>query len=83
MRYIVTSHGSDGHKPAFAAVDMPTSKKEVSLEDALARAVELLSKNEPNVAIQDGNGKSISGDDLVACRNGLKNLTPDLRAVPK
>ena len=50
------------------------------LEGALARAQNLLFDGQPNVTIQDGNGRSISGNDLVACCNGEKILTPDLRA---
>jgi hypothetical protein len=33
------------------------------------------------VAIHDGNGNQISGDDLIACYLGAMKLTPDLRAV--
>jgi hypothetical protein len=34
-----------------------------------------------NVAIQDGNGKNISGADLIACCKREKTLTSDLRAI--
>jgi hypothetical protein len=50
------------------------------LGGALAYARQLLLDGKPNVTIQDGNGHGISGDDLIACCNGEKTLTPDLRA---
>jgi hypothetical protein len=50
------------------------------LDTALAYARELLAAGMPNVAISDGAGKNISGDELVECCNGEKSLTADLRA---
>jgi hypothetical protein len=50
------------------------------LESALAHAQNLLFDGKANVTIQDGDGRSISGNDLAACCNGEKTLTPDLRA---
>jgi len=52
-----------------------------SLEAALEYAGQLISDNFANVAIHDGMGNQISGDDLIACYLGVKKLTPDLRAV--
>jgi hypothetical protein len=49
------------------------------LERALAHARRLLSEGKPNVAIHDGDGRSISGADLIACCEGKKTLTPHLR----
>ncbi len=72
MTYIVT-HGGLHHGPVGLDPGL-------TLEQALAMAGHLLWERKPNVAIQDGNGRSISGDDLVACCKGEKNLTPDLRA---
>lgn len=50
------------------------------LEGALAHAHNLIFDGASNVAIRDGNGHCITGDDLVACCNGAKTLTPDLQA---
>ena len=76
MAYLVT-HGRGGG-PAAIDIGHP---KQFDLNNALLQACRLLSQRLPNVAIQDGNGRSISGDDLVACCKGEKTLTPDLRAV--
>jgi len=82
MPYYVTSHGTDTDgRRAPAAIDVGTSKQPLSLEDALAHACKLLSQNVPNVAISDGNGTSISGDELAACCSEQKTLTTDLQAV--
>jgi hypothetical protein len=40
-----------------------------------------LSEQQEHVTIQDGTGKSISGDDLAARCRGEKTLSPDLRAI--
>jgi hypothetical protein len=69
MTYTVT-HGSGA-----TALDIG-----FDLESALAHAQNLLFDGQPNVTIQDGHGHSISGPDLVACCNGEKTLTLDLRA---
>jgi hypothetical protein len=70
MAYIVT------HGAGPTALDTG-----FDLKGALAHAHQLLSDGNLNVAIQDGNGHSISGNDLVACCNGEKTLSPDLRAI--
>ena len=75
MPYLVTHDSSDraaihiGHGGGF------------DLQQALAHACRLLSEGESGVAIQDGTGRSISGDDLLACCKGEKTLTPDLAAI--
>lgn len=74
MTYIVTH---DTSHPAALDLGNP---KGFDMQGALAHARQLLSEGEPNVAIQDGNGHRISGDDLVACCNGDKTMSPDLRA---
>jgi hypothetical protein len=76
MAYIV-SHGgtTDGIRPGPAGLDPG-----LNLEQALAVARNLLAEGKPNVAIIDGNGRQISGADLIACCKGEKTLTPDLRA---
>jgi hypothetical protein len=52
-----------------------------TLEAALERAGQLVSDNYANVAIHDGKGNRISGDDLLACYLGVMKMTSDLRAV--
>ena len=69
MSYAVTY----GAKPTVD--EMPT------LEAALEHAGQLVSDNYANVAIEDGRGNEISGDDLIACYLGVMKLTPDLRAI--
>jgi hypothetical protein len=76
MTYIVT-HGT-GHGPQPIDVGNPQS---FDLDSALAHACRLLSEGLPNVAIQDGGGRSISGQDLLACCKGEKKLTADLLAT--
>src|ERR1700761_8740154 len=78
--YFVTFGGSADNKPAPAAIDIRPQGFELS--EALAHACRLLSEKKEHVTIQDGTGKSISGDYLVACCRGDKLLSPDLRAVP-
>jgi hypothetical protein len=48
------------------------------LENALTHALNLIRAGHQDVAIQDGTGKSVSGDLLMACCRGEKELTPDL-----
>ena len=54
-----------------------------TLEAALERAGALLSDNYANVAIHDGRGNQISGDNLLACYLGVMKLTPDLKKIYK
>jgi hypothetical protein len=77
MAYTVT-HGPLVERGPIA-IDSGTGSG-FDLERALAHAQRLLSEGKPNVTIQDGSGQSISGADLIACCEGKKNLTPDLRA---
>jgi len=74
MAYIVT------HGTVPAAIDTGRGPG-FTLEQALAHACQMLLEGRPNVAVQDGNGRSISGADLVACCKSEKTLTADLRAV--
>lgn len=68
-------------KPAPIAIDQPASGMPFDLEGALNHARQLLLEGKPDVAIYDGDGRSISGNDLVACCNGARKLTADLRAI--
>jgi|HubBroStandDraft_4_1064222.scaffolds.fasta_scaffold323429_1 hypothetical protein len=77
MAYIVTH--TNPH-PGPAGIDIRPGGG-FSLDGALAHACRLLSEGLPDVAIQDGAGNSIRGDDLIACCRGEKKLTADLRAV--
>ena len=78
MRYIVTSGAAA--KRAAAAID-EAAEQSFELADALAHAYRLIDEGLPNVAITDGGGRSISGDELLACCRGDKEITTDLRAV--
>ena len=77
MSYILT-HGSG---PGPAPIDTG-NPRDFDLDGALAHAHELLAAGTENVAITDGAGHSISGNDLIACCNGDMTLTTDLRAIP-
>jgi hypothetical protein len=48
------------------------------LDNALTHAINLFRAGHQEIAIQDGTGKSLSGDLLMACFRGEKELTPDL-----
>jgi hypothetical protein len=61
--------------------DPPTVEEIPTLEAALERAGQLVSENYFRVAISDGKGNEITGDDLLACYLGVMSLTSDLRAV--
>jgi hypothetical protein len=52
------------------------------LEGAIIHAYRLIDEGKLDVAIQDGFGNSIRGDDLAACYRGEKRMTTDLRAIP-
>jgi hypothetical protein len=76
MSYTVTHGGTTGGvRPGPVGLDPG-----LNLEQALHMARGLLAEGKPNVAIIDGNGHEISGADLIACCNGKKTLSPDLRA---
>jgi hypothetical protein len=77
MAYLVTF--TDPH-PGPAGIDIGTGKG-FDLDGALAHACQLLSQNYLDVAIQDGTGNSIRGEELAACCRGEKKLTADLRAA--
>jgi hypothetical protein len=77
MRYFVTLDGSDASGKAAAE-----PSKAYEFDDAIAHAYRLIDDGKHNVAIRDEAGHSISGDDLIACYNGEKQPTADLKAVP-
>jgi hypothetical protein len=76
MRYFVTV---DEEGPT--AIDVG-KRQEFELGDALVHACRLLDENTRNVTIRDDRNNSISGDDLVACCKGDKEITADLKAIP-
>jgi hypothetical protein len=78
MSYIVTHGAAERHAPA--GIDISPRSSGFTLEQALARACQLLAEGMQNVVITDGAGHEISGADLAACCRGEKTLTPDLRA---
>jgi len=79
MPYTVTFGRFDEHGKAMAGI----IDQSFELSGALDHACRLLSEGEQDVAIQDGSGKSIQGDELTACCRGEKILMPDLRVIPK
>jgi hypothetical protein len=71
MRYIVTF----GNRPtAIGSL--------VDLQGVLADACDQIARGDMDVAIQDGSGKSIRGEELAACCPGEKTLTSDLTFPP-
>jgi hypothetical protein len=73
----MSSRCAVGYRP-FSA---DTIEEIRSLEAALERAGQLVSDDYLNVAIKDGKGNEISGDDMITCYLGAKKLMPNLRAV--
>ena len=71
MRYVVTF----GNRPAAIGPMM-------DLDGAMADACNQIARGELDVAIQDGSGQSIRGEELAACCRGEKKLTSDLKAIP-
>ena len=71
--YAVTVRGSPPERLSAYALD-----ELKGLDNALAHALNLIRAGHQDVAIQDGTGKSVSGDLLMACCRGEKELTPDL-----
>jgi hypothetical protein len=49
---------------------------------AVVHAYRLLDIGRLDVAIQDGLGNTIRGDELAACQRGEKRMTTHLRAIP-
>ena len=79
MEYFVSFGKFDANsRPAPVGIDVGL----VTVADALAQARHLLLEGRPHVSIDDGEGHSISGNELVACCNGKMELTDDLRAIP-
>jgi len=69
----VTFNGSPTERLSPQAMD-----EIKGLDNALTHALNLFRAGHQDIAIQDGTGKSISGDLLMACFRGEKELTPDL-----
>jgi len=78
MRYTVTF---ETLQPRAAAIDPRPKRRGFDLEGARERAAQLLREGKQNVAIMDSTGHKIFGEDLRACCNRTKTLTPDLRAA--
>jgi hypothetical protein len=71
--YSVTFRGSPTERLSPHALD-----EVKGLDNALIHALNLIRAGHQDVAIQDGTGKTVSGDLLMACCRGEKELTPDL-----
>ncbi len=75
MHYFVTYTGTPEAQTGIASHRAP------NLEAALAMARQFLKERRPDVTIEDGEGRSVSGADLAACCRGEKKLTADLRSI--
>jgi hypothetical protein len=71
--YTVTFRGSPTERLSPQALD-----EVKGLDNALTHAINLFRAGHQDVAIHDGTGKSVSGDILMSCCRGEKELTPDL-----
>ena len=74
MRYFITWEGS-------ATTGVQPTAQRFELPDAVAQACRLIDEGKSNVAIRDDAGKSIGGDELIACCLGDKEINADLVAV--
>jgi hypothetical protein len=72
MTYFVTHRGSSDRESPHALDQVN------DLKSALAHACNLIAEGHMSVTIGDGNGHSISGDDLAACCAGTKTISADL-----
>jgi hypothetical protein len=75
MKYFV-SYAMAGVPKGPVAID-----GNLSLEEALSLAGQLIAEGSQDVFIGDGNDNQIGGEELAACCRGEKKLTLDLRAV--
>jgi len=71
----------DTGKPVPVGIDFGAPGKPLTVALALEVARQMILEGKPNVSIEDGTGRSISGYDLLACCQGKKKLTDDLRAI--
>ena len=74
MRYIITAYTDDKLNGALEQVAN-------DLHTAVGKAREMIETKSYRVAIRDCYGNKISGDDLIACCNGTKRLSRDLKAT--
>lgn len=58
----------------FGAMPVPIGSEHPDISAALEEACRLIADGQSNVAIQFGDGRSISGDDLIACCSGEKAI---------
>lgn len=68
-------------KPGPVGLDQGPQPKGFDLNGALNQARRLLREGQQHVTIRDSTGRTISGSDLLACCEGKKALTDDLRAI--
>lgn len=76
MNYIVTHEEDDN-----VSLDLGDGTRAFDLQGALAFARHLVDQGKANVTIDDGDGNRITGDALIACCDGTKTLSADLKAV--
>jgi hypothetical protein len=58
----------------------PVSETANDVGEALSKARQMYETGLVNVCIKDDGGRTIEGDDLVACITGKKTITSDLQA---
>lgn len=58
----------------FGVTPAPIGREHADLSAAVEEACRLIAGGQSNVAIEFGDGRSISGDDLVACCSGEKTI---------
>jgi hypothetical protein len=73
MRYIITAYADKLN----GALELACN----DVHDALRKARELIETSSFRIAIRDCYGNKIGGDDLIACCNGTKRLSRDLKAT--
>jgi len=82
MPYTVTFETFEtSGRPGPAGLDLGPQPQGFDLNGALRHACQLLRERQQNVTIQDGAGHAISGNDLLACCEGQRNLTDDLQEI--
>ena len=74
MLYIITAYTDDQLNGALEQVAH-------DVDSAVGKARKLIVTSSYRVAIRDCYGNKISGDDLIACCNGTKRLSHDLKAT--
>ncbi|MGN6747399.1 MAG: hypothetical protein ACTHJS_02300 [Xanthobacteraceae bacterium] len=59
----------------------PVSESANGVREALSKARQMYETGLVNISIKDEVGRSIDGDELLACITGNKKITEDLRSI--